>query len=167
MKPVGGLRKRRRDRNLNARRRQKPKERTREYCGSQKRVTVAGRRNVSHCTGVAWRRKNVVRETGTLEICGRRKEFAVSGIKATPCAKLARGKGRSHEGPSVEQERRKNQTRNKFARGTRKGRTFRRRQLMRREGTSGTRNQDFEEQLLLGNERTTSGIYRRPSGWRS
>jgi hypothetical protein len=43
---VGGLRKWRRVRNLAAEYRQKPKENTRGYCGSRKRVTVAGRRNI-------------------------------------------------------------------------------------------------------------------------
>jgi hypothetical protein len=44
VKPVDGRRKRRRNRNLATERRQKPEERTREYCGSRKRVAVAGRR---------------------------------------------------------------------------------------------------------------------------
>jgi hypothetical protein len=38
------------------------------------------------------------------------------------------------------------------------------RQLMRLEGTNGTRNRDFKEQLRLENERTTSGIYRKTIG---
>jgi hypothetical protein len=38
------------------------------------------------------------------------------------------------------------------------------RQLRRLEGTNGTRNRDFKEQLRLGNERTTSGIYRKTIG---
>jgi hypothetical protein len=58
---VGGLRKRRRDLNLAAERRQKPKERTWGYCGSQKRVTVDGRRMIC-CAGVAWLRRGVVRK---------------------------------------------------------------------------------------------------------
>jgi hypothetical protein len=35
---------------------------------------------------------------------------------------------------------------------------------MRQEGTNGTRNQDFKEQLRLGSERTSSGIYRKAIG---
>jgi hypothetical protein len=35
---------------------------------------------------------------------------------------------------------------------------------MRLEGTSGTRNRDFEEKLRLGSVRTTSGIYRKTIG---
>jgi hypothetical protein len=39
-----------------------------------------------------------------------------------------------------------------------------RRQLMWQEGTSGTRNQVIKEQLHLGNERTTRGIYWKSTG---
>jgi hypothetical protein len=113
---------------------------------------------------VAWHRKGVVRKIGTQENCGPRKEFAAAGIRATRCAKVARHKGHSHEGPPVQQERRKTQTRIKFARASRKGRTLGMRQLMRLEGTNGTRNRNFKEQLRLGIERTTSGIYRKTIG---
>jgi hypothetical protein len=75
-----------------------------------------------------------------------------------------RPQGRSHEGPSVEQGRRKNQTKNKFARVTLKGPTLGRRQLMRQKSTNGTRNRDFKKQLHLGSERTTSGINRKTIG---
>jgi hypothetical protein len=82
----------------------------------------------------------------------------------------AQGKGlqgRSHEGPSVEQGWRKNQARNKFARGTQKGQTRGWRQLMHQEGTDLTRKRDFEEKLPLGSDRTTKGATGRPSGWKS
>jgi hypothetical protein len=39
-----------------------------------------------------------------------------------------------------------------------------RRELMRQEGTNGTKNWDVKEQLRLGNERTTRGIYRKSIG---
>jgi hypothetical protein len=58
----------------------------------------------------------------------------------------------------------KNETRDKAARGTRKGLMFRRRQLTCQEGINGTRNRDFKEQLHLGSERTSSGIYTKTSG---
>jgi hypothetical protein len=61
VKPVKGRRKLHRDRNLAAERRQKPKERTREYCGSQKTVTIAARM-MTRCAGVAWLKRNVVRK---------------------------------------------------------------------------------------------------------
>jgi hypothetical protein len=35
---------------------------------------------------------------------------------------------------------------------------------MRQEGTNGTRNRDVKEQLRLGNEGTTRGIYRKSTG---
>jgi hypothetical protein len=95
---------------------------------------------------------------------GPRKKLAASGKKMTRLARVVWRKERSREGPSVEHGRRKNQTRNKFARGTRNGWTPGRRQLMRQEGTGGTRNRDFKEQLRLGSERTTSGIYRKTIG---
>jgi hypothetical protein len=95
--------------------------------------------------------------------------LAAAFRKMIHCAKVAQRKRRglqalSHEGPSVEQGWWKNQTRNKFARGTQKRRTFGRRQLVHQEGISGTRNRDFEERLRLGSERTTSGIYRKTIG---
>jgi hypothetical protein len=62
--PVGGLRKQRRDWNLAVERYQKPKERTQGYCGSQKRVTVAGRR-MTCCAVVAWLRRGVIRKDCT------------------------------------------------------------------------------------------------------
>jgi hypothetical protein len=52
--PVGGLRKRHRDRNLAMGLHQKPKERIWGYCGSRKRVTIASRRNMSRHARVAW-----------------------------------------------------------------------------------------------------------------
>jgi hypothetical protein len=39
-----------------------------------------------------------------------------------------------------------------------------RRQLRSQEGINGTRNRDVKEQLRLGNERTTRGIYRKSTG---
>jgi hypothetical protein len=57
--PVRGLRKRSNVQNLAAERRQKPKERTRGYCGSRKTVTVTGRW-MTRRPGVAWLRRSVV-----------------------------------------------------------------------------------------------------------
>jgi hypothetical protein len=61
---VGGLRKRRRDRNLAAGRCQKPKERIQASCESRKRLNVAGRR-MTRYAGVAWLRRGVVRKDCT------------------------------------------------------------------------------------------------------
>jgi hypothetical protein len=108
--------------------------------------------------------KNLIRKILTLEKCGRRKEFAAARIRMTCFAKVARRKGSSYEGLSVEQGRQKNKTRNKIARRTRRGRMLGKRQLMHQEGANGTRDQDFKEQLHLGNERTPRGIYRKSTG---
>jgi hypothetical protein len=96
--PVGELRKWRRVQNLAAERRQKRKERTRGNRGSRRKLAAA-RRTVSRHATVAWRKRNIFRKIGTLEMCGQHK-------------------GCSHEGPSLEQGRWKNKTRNKFATGT-------------------------------------------------
>jgi hypothetical protein len=98
--------------------------------------------------------------------CGSWKKLVAAGRNITCRAGVARRKGCGHEGPSVEQGRRKNQTRDKIVRGTRKGRTLGRRQLTSQEGIKGTRNRDFQEQLRLGSERTYSGIYRKTSGFK-
>jgi hypothetical protein len=141
--PIGEPRKRRRVRSLAAERRQKQKERTQGNCGSR-RKSAAACRKVSRCARVAWHRKSIIRKIGNQENCGLRKEFAASGIRATHCAKVAQRKGHSHEGPSVQRERRKTQTRIKFARASQKGQTLGMRQLMCLEGTNGTRNRDFK-----------------------
>jgi hypothetical protein len=77
---------------------------------------------------------------------GFRRKSTAACRKMSRSAKVARRKGSNYEGPSVEQGRRKNKTRNKTARGTRIGR----RQLLSQEGTNGTRNRDVKEQLRLG-----------------
>jgi hypothetical protein len=63
VKPVGGLRKRHRGRNLAAERRQKPKERTWGICGSLKLLTAVGMRTTRHAK-VAWRKGTSSRKTG-------------------------------------------------------------------------------------------------------
>jgi hypothetical protein len=118
---------------------------------------------------VARHKRNVFRRIRTQGKCGPRKELAAAGRKMTHCAKVEQSKGCglqgcSHEGLSVKQGLWKNQTRNKFARITWKGRTLRRRQVMCQEGTNGTRNQDFKEQLWLGSKRTTSEFDRKAFG---
>jgi hypothetical protein len=59
--PVGGLRRRRRDRNVSAGRRQKPKRRIQASLISRKRLTIAGRK-VSRRARVAWRKRNIARK---------------------------------------------------------------------------------------------------------
>jgi hypothetical protein len=84
--PVRGLRRRRRVRELAAGRRQKPKERTLGYCGSRKRVTVAGKRTSPHTT-VAWRKRNQFRKSWSQENCGRRKKLTAAGMRMARSAK--------------------------------------------------------------------------------
>jgi hypothetical protein len=81
MMPVGGLRKRRRDRNLAAGCSQNLQGRIQASCESGRRLTVAGRKMTRHAT-VARRRKNAVK-IGTQKNCGPRKEFA-AGIRMVP-----------------------------------------------------------------------------------
>jgi hypothetical protein len=101
--PVREQKKQRRVRSLATERRQKWKERTRGNRGSR-RKSVGACRKVSRRARMAWHRKSVVRKIGTQENCGLRKEFTATGIRATHCAKVARCKGRSHEGPPVQRE---------------------------------------------------------------
>jgi hypothetical protein len=162
------MKKRNGGRHLATGRRGEPKELSRGECGCRRWLAAACRK-VSRRAAVTRRKKNIFRKIRTQVNCGPRKELAATGRKMTHCAEVAQPKGcglqgRSHEGPSVEQGRRKNQTRNTFARGTRKGRTRAKRQLMRQEGTNLTRNRDFEAQLWLGCERTSSGSYRKTIG---
>jgi hypothetical protein len=104
---------------LAAERSQKRKERTQENRGSR-RKSAAACRKVARRSKVAWRKRNVFRNVQAQRNCGPRKRLTVTGIRTTRCAKVARHKKRNHEGPSVEQGRRKEQTRNKFTSGIRK-----------------------------------------------
>jgi hypothetical protein len=80
-----------------------------------------------------------MRNIRTLEKCGPRKEFAAAGIRTTHCAKVARHKERSHEKPSVEQGRRKEQSMNKFTSVIRKGWTFGKRLRVDPGGSTGVK----------------------------
>jgi hypothetical protein len=111
--PVGGPRKGRRSCNLAAERCQKMSERTQGNSGSR-RKSAAACRKVSRRAKLEWRKRNLIRKIRTLEKCGRRKELTAARIRTTRCAKVARRKGHSYEGPSIEQERGKNKTRNKI-----------------------------------------------------
>jgi hypothetical protein len=86
--PVGGLRKRRRDRNLAAGRLQKPKKRIQATCESRRKLTVAGKKITRHVT-VAWRKRDVLRRIGTQINYGPRKILTVTGKKTTSCETVA------------------------------------------------------------------------------
>jgi hypothetical protein len=80
--PVKGLKKRRRGRKSTAGRRGEPKELNRGNCRSRKKLAAACRK-VSRHAGMVWRKRKLFRRTGTQEICGRRKELAIAGIRRT------------------------------------------------------------------------------------
>jgi hypothetical protein len=83
--PVEEPKKRRRVQKLAAKHRQKPKKRNRGFCGSRKRVTVAGRRTSCHAT-VAWLKRKLFRRSGTQEHCGSRMIFAAASRGMARCA---------------------------------------------------------------------------------
>jgi hypothetical protein len=89
--PVGEPRKRRRDRNLDARRRKKQQERTQKNDGCRKNL-VAARRGTTRRAAVAWRKINVFRKILTHGYCGLRKEVTDAGMQITRCA------GHRHKG---------------------------------------------------------------------
>jgi hypothetical protein len=163
--PVGEpKKKRRRDRKLAAeRRRQKPKNSTRENCGPQKKLAVdrggtTRRAKVARKTPVdrkMSRRATVARNKGdivksylTQEKCHPRRKLIASRTRTTHRAGVARCKDNAVG---------KVRARDNVVRRTRKGWTCRRRQQMHKEGTDLTINRDFEERLRLGSERTTNG----------
>jgi hypothetical protein len=90
-----------------------------------------------------------------------RKKLATAGIGMTLRAEVAKHKGRSYTGPMVEQRQRNNRTRHKVARRAPEGRALQKSRRNGPECNNGIRNQDFKEQLRLGSERTSSGIYRK------
>jgi hypothetical protein len=108
---------------------------------------AAACRKVSLHATVAWRKRNLF-GSGIQENFGRRKELAIAGIRRTQCAQLVLRKGRSHKGTSVEEGRRKNQIKNKFARGTQKGITKENKRLNTPKCKSGIRDRGIKRQHL-------------------
>jgi hypothetical protein len=88
MMPVGGLKKQRRDRNLAAGRRQKPKRRIQATCESMRRLIITGTKITRRAT-VAWRKKNVFRRIGTQVNCGPQSKLTAARIKMTRHARVA------------------------------------------------------------------------------
>jgi hypothetical protein len=74
--------------NLAAERRQKPKKRTRGYCGSQKIVTIAGR-NVSRRAAVARRKRDIFAQERTMVMCGSLEQLIAASRGATLRGKMA------------------------------------------------------------------------------
>jgi hypothetical protein len=143
--PVGGLRKRRRDRNLPAGRHQKPKGRIQASCEPRRRLTVAGKK-ITCCATVAWCKRNIFRRIGTQGNCGLRSKLTAAGIKMTRHARVA-----WHKENCV----RKDWTMDKVERETRRARMLRRRLRSRQE--NGKRIRD------LGGRRPLYRRKRRPT----
>jgi hypothetical protein len=142
--------KRHRGQNLAAAHRQKSKERTQGNCGSQKKLVTA-RRRMTHCAAVARLKGNIFRKIRTQGNCGSWKELATAGRKITRHAGVAGRKG----------YRRKGQSKDNVVQETQKEQMFRKRLQEKPEGSHGIRDQEFEEKLRLGSERTSGGIYRK------
>jgi hypothetical protein len=85
---VGEPRKRRRNWNLAAERRQKPKERTQGYCGSRNRVTIIDRK-VSRRAAVARRRRDIFTQERTRVKRGLLEQLVAARRGATLRAKMA------------------------------------------------------------------------------
>jgi hypothetical protein len=100
VRPVNGLRKRRRVQKLTAGRRREPKELTRGYCGSWRRVTVAGKRTSRHAA-VVWRKRKLFRRSETQEHCGSQRLFAAASRGMALCGGVARCGG--HDGKRYDQ----------------------------------------------------------------
>jgi hypothetical protein len=163
--PVGGLRKRRRDRNLAAGRRQKPKKRIQASFESEKRSAAACKKVSRHAT-VAWRKRRVFRRIVTQGICGRRSTLTAAGIRTTRCAKVARG--REH---GLQRQGKKDTVPTPW-----KGRTEKNKRFKGPECNNGLRNRGLSQQLRsktvikdprtrqhlrLGKWRTTCMIYKK------
>jgi hypothetical protein len=94
--PVKGLKKRRRVQKLATECHQELKERTQGYCGSRKKVTIAGRRTFRHVR-LAWRKRNVFRKIwiqGSRELW---KKLAANGMRMTHRAKVAWRRGQDRK----------------------------------------------------------------------
>jgi hypothetical protein len=135
--PVGGLRKRRRDRNLAAGLRQKPKWRIQASCESRSRLTVAGKKITRRGT-VAWRKRNIFRRTGIEGNCGLRSKLTAAGIKMTRHARVAWPRERFV---------RKDCTRNQTEQQTPKRQNDEKRRFTGPECKNGIRNRGLRQQL--------------------
>jgi hypothetical protein len=144
--PVGGLRKRRRGRNLAAGRRQKPKGRIQASCESRSRLTVASKKMTRRAT-VAWRKRNVFRKIGTQGICGTRKRLTAAGINMTCHARVAWRR---------ENFVRKDCTRAKDERVTQRAGPLRKNLWMHYKGKCGTKDLCGGQPLYLRKERTAT-----------
>jgi hypothetical protein len=147
--PVGGLRKRRRDRNLAAGRRQKPKKRIRASCESKRRSATACKKITRRAT-VAWRKRNVFRRTVIQGNCGPRSILTAAGKMMT-----------RHAGVAVSKENfiRKDCTSAKDERVTQRVGPLRRNLRMHQKRKCGTKDLcDGQPPYVRMEETTTRGI---------
>jgi hypothetical protein len=145
--PVGGLRKRRRDRNLAAERRQKPKELTRGDCRSRRKLAAACRK-MSRRAAVAWRKRNIFRKIRPQGNCGPRKELAAAGRSMTHSATVARRRG--HDRKRYDQD--------IVTEEIRKGRTEQNRRRKSPECNNGIRDRGLRQQTNKGPRRQTDAL---------
>jgi hypothetical protein len=149
--PVGGLKKRRRDRNLAAGRRQRPKRRIQASCESKRKLAAACRKITRRAT-VAWRKRKVFRRIGTEENCGPRSTLTAAGIiKVTHHARVTWPRVKF-----VRKECTRDQTEQETAKRRKDGGLWNGPKC-----NSSIKDHRTRQQLHLGNEKTTSMIYRK------
>jgi hypothetical protein len=142
--PVGGRKKRRRARKPAAGRRGEPNELTRGDCLSGKKLAAACR--VSRRATVAWRKR-----IGTQIICGPRSKLTAAKIKVTHHARVTWPRVKF-----VRKECTRDQTEQETAKGRKDGGLWNGPKC-----NSDIKNHRTRQQLRLGNEKTTSMIYRK------
>jgi hypothetical protein len=91
VKPVKGLKMRRRGRKCTAGRRGEPKELNRGNCGSRRKLAAACRK-VSRYATVAWRKRKLFRKSETRGYCDSRKGVTVADRRTSRHATVARRK---------------------------------------------------------------------------
>jgi hypothetical protein len=101
------------------------------------------------------------REERTQGNRGSRRKSASACRKVSRRAKVAWHKERSHEETSAEQGRWKEQTRNTFTNGNRKGWTFGKRRRVDPEGSTGVKDPNTGRHRRLKNEKTAGRIFEK------
>jgi hypothetical protein len=144
--PVKGRKKRHRERKPAA----GPNELTRGDCGSGKKLAAACRK-VSRRARVRWRKRNVVRKIVTKGNYGPSKTLTVEGRRTTSRATVA-----WQSENVVRKDCVRDQTEQETAKGRKDGGLWNGRKC-----NSGIKDHRTRQQLRLGNEKTTSMIYRK------
>jgi hypothetical protein len=150
VKPVKGRKKRHRDRKPAAGRRGEPNELTRGDCGSGKKLAAACKKITGRET-VAWCKRNVLRKIVTQGNCELRSTLTAAGIMMTCRAGVAWLREMF-----VRKDRTKSQAEQETMKGRKDGGLWNGLKC-----NSGIKDPRTRQQLHLGNERTTSMIYRK------